>query len=580
MTILEELIKYANDCLNDLYVNEFENYISCQKHKWSCERFLNDLDRIGNNDFPFIWNEEQAQKIVKWFTYLRHSKGVLSGTPIILTSWQKFCICQIYGWVNKDTGYKRFTKSFMEVGRKNAKSQIESGIALYELACSSTKNNEVYEICCAGVKRKQSKVVFDECKLMLKGSPLATKFKVNRDTIIHPKSGSTMTPLSKEDGQKGEGGNIALMIIDEYKDHPTDEFYTMAVYGQNTKEPLLMIITTAGRNLNYPCFTQEYKYCSNILNPNLIEVVNDSYFVDILELDEGDKEDDFNVWYKANPIRMTYADGQKKIREAYQVAKDIPEKMPDFLTKCLNVWVQASEHGYMDMAKWNKCKVDKILFNLRGLDVFVGVDISAKIDLTSVTFVIPIMDGEIKKYIIFSHSFIPNREKLMERKFKDKVAYDTWENQKFLTVTNTPTVNQKAVIDYIINTCKENEWNIYNICPDPHNSTLFSQELSDMGLDVVEVYQSQQALNESTCGFREEVYEGRVMYTYNPLLNFAMGNAIVTPPVRGNIKIDKDHTIQRIDPVDALLCGYQLARYYQFEEKFNLINALDNLKAY
>ncbi|WP_297422111.1 terminase TerL endonuclease subunit [Clostridium sp.] len=575
MTILEELIEYTNNCLNDLYINEFEAYISCQKHKWACQRFLNDINKIDNEDYLYYWDEEEAQKIVNWFTYLRHSKGELAGMPIELTIWQKFFMCQIYGWRRKDNYRRRFKKSFIECARKQAKSQMESGIALYELACGSTRNNEIYEICCAGIKRKQSKVVFEEAKLMLKGSPLATKFKCTRDYILHIKTGSTMIPLSKEDGQKNDGGNMALFILDEYHQHPTDDFYTMASYGQNTKESLLMIITTAGVDLNSPCYTQEYKYCSQLLDPNN-DVENDTYYVDILELEEKDNIEDERNWWKANPLRMSYKEGQEKIREEFEIAKQIPEKMPSFMTKCLDIWVQAKENSYMDMAKWKACEVKKIPFDLRGADVFVGVDISAKIDLTSVTFVIPVMDKDIKKYVIYSHSFIPNREKLVERTLKDKVPYDAWERLEYLSVTDTPTVNQQAVMDYIIKECKKNEWNIYNICPDPHNSTLFSQELSDMGYDVVEVYQSAQALNESTCGFREDVYEGRVMYEYNPLLNFAMANAVTTPPTKGNIKIDKDHAIQRIDPVDALLCGYQLARFYNFEGKYDAIAALEN----
>ena len=102
--------------------------------------------------------------------------------------------------------------------------------------------------------------------------------------------------------------------------------------------------------------------------------------------------------------------------------------MTAFLTKMLNIWVQAKENGYMDMAKWKACQVDKIPIDTHGMSVYVGFDMSAKIDLTSVTFVIPFLSGEfdktgkeIVKYILYSHSFIPNREKLAERKAKDKV---------------------------------------------------------------------------------------------------------------------------------------------------------------
>ncbi|WP_084764566.1 terminase large subunit domain-containing protein [Clostridium massiliamazoniense] len=217
MTILDELIQYANNCLEDKFVSEYEDYISCQKHKWACKRFLNDLERIENDDnFNYYWNEEEAQKIVNWFSYLRHSKGTLANKPIILNVWQKFCLCQIYGWRHKQTDYKRFNQSFIEVARKNAKSQMESGVVLYEIATQSTKNNELYEAYCAGTKREQSKIIFDECILMLKGSPLKSKFKITRDRITHIKTGSYLKALCKEDGKKGDGTNPAILVLDRY----------------------------------------------------------------------------------------------------------------------------------------------------------------------------------------------------------------------------------------------------------------------------------------------------------------------------------------------------------------------------
>ncbi|WP_315112928.1 terminase TerL endonuclease subunit [Clostridium intestinale] len=571
MSILEELIQYSNNCLQDLYVNKYEAYISCQKHKWACQRFLNDIDKQNTQEFPYYWDEDEAGKIVKWFSYLRHSKGELAGKSIHLTIWQKFFICQVYGWRRVDNNRRRFKKSFVECARKQAKSQMESGIALYELACGSTRNGEVYEVCCAGIKRKQSKVVFEEAKLMLKGSTLATKFKCTRDYILHIKTGSTMMPLSKEDGQKNDGGNMALMIIDEYHQHPTDDFYTMASYGQNTKESLLMIITTAGTDLNYPCYTQEYKYCSQLLNPS-IDVENDTYFVDILELDEGDDIENRLNWWKANTLRMTYKEGQEKLEEEFKIAIEIPEKLPSFMTKCLNIWVQAKENGYMDMAKWKACEIEKIPFDLRGKDVYVGFDLSAKIDLTSVAFIIPIMDGSTVKYVCFSHSFIPNREKLRERILKDKQPYDTWERKGFLTITNTPIIDQDLVMDYVFKVCKENEWNINKLCFDPSHAGKLMLDLS-VDYDVVDIYQSQRSLNECTVGYREQVYSGNVIYTYNPVLNFAMANAVIAQR-NGLIKIDKDASTKRIDPVDAMLGAFKLAYYHEFDT-YNPISALE-----
>lgn len=556
MTIKEELISYATKCIAD-------KIVSCEKHKWACDRFLKDIDR---KDWNYYWDETEAQKIVKWFGHLRHSKGALAGKAIVLIDWQKFFLCQLYGWREKNTGRKRFKSSFVEVARKQAKSQMQAGVILYEMSAQSVKNSEIYETYCAGTKREQSKIIFNECKNLLSGSPLAPKFKLKNTEIVHIKTGSFLKPLSKEDGKKGDGTNPAVLVLDEYHQHATTEFYDLGL-GANTKESLLMIITTAGVDLNYPCYQQEYRYCSDILNPNS-DIFNDSYFVDICEIDKGDDRDDRNNWKKANPLRMSYLEGVEQLETAYKIAKNIPEKMIAFRTKCLNEWVQAKELGYMDMEKWKKCEVKELPYNVFNRPVYVGFDMSAKIDLTSVAFIIPIIDLGVAKYIVFSHSFIPNRDKLMERKMKDKVPYDSWEERGFLTVTNTPIVDQEQVMNYVIETCKQNNWEIRHLCFDPANASKLMMDLENKGHEVTEVYQSHKSLNESTQGFREQVYSGNVYYQPNPLLNYAMGNTVIRQN-NGLIKIDKDASVKRIDPIDALLCGFKLAMYHEFEVDLN-----------
>ena len=558
MTIKQELIYYAKGCING-------KIISCTKHKQACQRFLDDLERAKQKDCPFIWNESEAQKIVKWFSYLKHSKGVLAGQPIILTTVQKFDLCQIYGWRKRSTKYRRFNKAYMQKARKNAKSQEQAGVVLYEMAYGSTKNHEVYECFCAGTKRDQSKIVFQEAALMLRGSPLALKFKCSKAEISHIKSSSVFKPLSKDDRKNGDGSNPAVLILDEYHQHTTSEFYDLAI-GSNTKEPLLMIITTAGIDLNVPCYTDEYTYCSDILNPDKPDIVNDEYFVDIFEAEPSiqltDETYDMLV-EMSNPIRASYPEGRKKIHDDYVVARAVPSKMTMFMTKCLNVWVQAKDNGYMDMSKWNKCKVKDLPIDITGMPVYVGFDMSAKIDLTSVSFIIPFKDGDTVKYILFSHSFIPNRERLRERMMTDKVPYDAWERNGFLTVTDSEVINQNEVIKYVKEFCGTFDLKIQKLCFDPYNSTKLMLELSDE-YDVAEVYQSHRSLNEVTKTFREEVYKGNVIFTNNPLLNYAMGNAVIKTN-NGLIKIDKDANKKRIDPVDATLCAFKLAMYHEFD---------------
>jgi len=571
MNHLEEIVDYAKDCIAHPETN-------CKKHRWACERLLRDVDKLLNcSEFPYYWDDDKADQIIQWFAMLRHSKGVLAGKPIDLTLWQRFRLCQLYGWRRKEDGRRRFRKSFTEVGRKNAKSQEGAGVALFEISVTATENGEVAETYTAGTKRDQSKIVFNEAGLMLRGSPLRTRFKVNKTEIVHLKTGSFIRPLSKEDGKTGDGTNPALLILDEFHQHPTTEFYDLGI-GSNTKEPLLMIITTAGRDLTYPCYVQEYKYCSDVLNPDT-DAENDEYLIDICELDPEDYanlEDvgDESKWIKANPIRMTYREGIEKIRGDYIVAKSMPEKMPGFLTKALNVWVQARENGYMDMAKWKACQTDLTLEDLKGMPAYIGFDMSAKIDLTSISVVVPIrtsefdaFEKEIIRYFVFSHSFIPSREKLMEHVMKDRAPFDAWEMQGFITITDTQIVDQNAVMDYVERLCSTYKLDVQCLCFDPANASKIMMDLSNEGYDVEEVYQSHKSLNESTQGFREQVYAGNILAPYNPVLNFAMSNAVVRQN-QGLIKIDKDATSKRIDPVDAVLCAFKLAMYHEFGDSF------------
>lgn len=576
--ILGELKQYAQNCIDDVQVSEYEDYISGEAHKGACRRFLDDCERAeSDKGCWFYWDEEEAEKIVEWFRLLRHTKGILAGKPIELTNWEKFLLCQLYGWRRKDNEMRRFRKSFFEVARKNAKSQLEAGVALYEISVTAVKNGEVAECYTAGTKSQQSKIVFEEAKLMLRGSPLLPKFRCMRDSIQHTASGSFIKPLSKQDGKNGDGTNPALLILDEYHQHKTTEFYDLAI-GSNTKEPLLMIITTAGMDLTLPCYTTEYNYCKKIVDP-YVDVENDEYLVDILELDPVDYVDITNIdnkriWKKANPIRMSYKEGVEKIEGDYKVAKEQPDHMTAFLTKSLNVWVQHKEGQYMDMAKWKACEVDKCPIDLQIAPAYWGFDMSSKLDLTSVGLVVPYLTNEIDckgerviKYYVFTHSFIPSWEKLHEHMIVEKMPYDSWERQGYLTVTETPIVDQSAVMKYVTDFSEEHGLDVQCLCFDPANASKLMLDLSNEGYDVEEVFQSHKSLNESTQGFREQVFCGNVCYEKNPLLNYAMSNAVVQQN-NGLIKIDKDATKNRIDPVDAVLCAFKLALYHQFGDNY------------
>lgn len=562
MTIKERLIKYSENILEG-------KIIACKKHKQACQRFLNDVAREGTEEFPYIWIEEEAQKIVEWFKLLRHSKGILAGQPIRIdeNDWQLFNNGNLYGWYHKDTGYRRFTKGYIQVARKNAKSQNMAGIGLYECSYYSTKNNEVSEVYSAGTKKDQSKLIFNEAKLMLKGSPLADRFSRLRTEIIHKKTGSFFRPLSKEDGQKGDGTNPQCFLIDEYHQHPTSEFYDLAVSGMKARrEPLLLIITTAGFDLNVPCYQQEYKYCSKILE-GIIK--NDSYYVMICELDEEDDISDERNWIKANPIVMSYPEGIQRMRESYEEAKEVPEKMRTFLTKNLNVWIQQKDNGYMNMDKWRACgqDIDKDTLKrmIKNLTCIVGVDLSAKIDLTSISFIFRLDNG---KFLVLSHSFMPE-DTLKEKMRSDKVPYDVWVDQGYISLTPGAVVDYNFIKQYIKDFEEEYECTVSEICVDPWNATQFMQDMEQEGYTVVEIRQGMMTLGGPTKDFRDQVYAGNVIHANNPVLTYAVSNAVVKMDHNENIMLDKAKSSERIDPIASVINAYVRAMVIDNNKDWN-----------
>lgn len=562
MTIKERLIQYSKDIVEG-------RIIACEKHKLACQRFLNDVAREGTEEFPYVWVEEEAQKIVDWFKFLRHSKGILAGQPIRIDEnpWQLFNNGNLYGWYHKDTGYRRFTKGYIQVARKNAKSQNMAGIGLYELAYFSAKNNEVSEVYSAGTKKEQSKIIFDEAKLMLNGSPLANRFKLHRTEIIHTKTGSFFRPLSKEDSQKGDGTNPQCFLIDEYHQHPTSEFYDLADSGMKARrEPLLLIITTAGVDLNSPCYQQEYRYCSQILEGT---IQNDSYYVMICELDKDDDISDERNWIKANPIVMSYPEGIKAMRESYEVAKEVPEKMRTFLTKNLNIWIQQKDDGYMDINKWRACgqEIDKDTLKsmIKGFECIAGVDLSAKIDLTSISFIFRLDNG---KFLVLSHSFMPE-DTLKEKMRSDKVPYDVWVDQGYISLTPGAVVDYNFIKQYIKDFEEEYECTVSEICVDPWNATQFMQDMEQEGYTVVEIRQGMMTLGGPTKDFRDQVYAGNVIHANNPVLTYAVSNAVVKMDHNENIMLDKAKSSERIDPIASVITAYVRAMVIDNNKDWN-----------
>lgn len=557
MTLTDELIQYSKDCIADT------RHV-CQKHRWACERFLNDLKKSGTKEFPYIFDEEKALRFFEWAALHKHTKGVLAGEPIEFTPIQRFIFGNVYGWVHQETGLRRFRKAYWQVARKNAKSQSLAIVGDYELMALGEPMSEVY---IGATKSMQAKIIYNEVVAMLKRCPLLKgKWRESYGVIRHPKSDSILRALSKDDGKTGDGLNPQCGLIDEYHAHPTDEILEVINTGMVARrQPLLFIITTAGTNFGGPCYRVEYPLVEKILDPSLDFDVAD-YFCMVNELDrdqEGNLIDDVKdeeCWGKANPIAATYPEGLANIRSKLASALESPEKMESFLTKNMNLWVNQSAMSYMDMAKWKeRGAITEIPVDLYGKSAYVGIDLSKRIDLTAAGIIIPIdVDGTVK-YVTRAHGFIPEDTVAVHEK-TDKVPYRTWAKAGYLTITPGDVVDYRFIESWIHETTDDLGVNVKELCYDPYNATHFAQDFDAQGITTVEVRQGMRTLSEPTKAFREEAYRGNILHEPNPLLDWAISNAVTKRDHNENIILDKEKSTNRIDPIAAVINAFSRAR--------------------
>ena len=548
------LIDYSNDVING-------EVVACQKHKWSCKRFLRDIEREGTDAFPFVFDEDKAMRFFEWMNLFKHTKGVLKGQHIVPHEIQYFVFGNIYGWVHRDTGYRRFRKAYWQVGRKNAKSQSLACVGTYEEAALGEGMSEVY---IGATKKEQSDIVYKEAVAMINNCPdLKDKFRVAYGRITHVKTGSIMRALSKEDRKSGDGLNPQCGIIDEYHAHETDEIYNILDSGMIARpQPLFMTITTPGENLNSPCYRVEYEFVGRLLNPDDSTELN-SYFAMVNEMDrdeDGELLDDINdenSWLKPNPIAASYPEGRANIRSRLAEAREKPEMMGDVLTKNMGIWINAGQKKYMRMDRWTSCTINENeMPDLSGAECFVGVDMSMKIDLSSVGFDFPLGDG---RFFVYQHSFIP--EETMVRKIKtDRIPYDLWARQGWLTVIPGAVVDQDFIEEYIERVKTEKGWIVKELDYDPHVATQFAQHMDKKGYPTVEIRQGVQTLSEPIKDFRELVYQKKILHLNDPLLFWAMSNAVTKMDQKENMLLDKEKSTNRIDPVAALINAHSRAR--------------------
>lgn len=558
--MLDRITRYAKDVLEG-------RECAGRYVRLACGRHLKDLESSKLVPYRFKFDLEKANEAIDLFETLTYTDGdELKGKQVELWDFQCFIVGSLFGWVDKNTGYRKYNKSYVQLARKNTKSLLNSGIALKLCSFDGYENAQVY---CTATKMKQARIVWKQCKKFIEiDSELNELFKIkDHDSIIQCKfNGGEISALGRDtgtiDGFDPHGG-----IIDEYHAHDTNQMVKLLEDGAvNQRQALISIITTAGFDLNGPCY-EEYEYCIKILE-GLAEADSDHYFVYIAQMDEEDDIWDPNNWVKANPLVAKLEHGMANLIKLAGEARDKGgSTLTNFLTKSLNIWVTFSDRQYLNIDHWKKCASKKTLKDFIGKRCYIGIDLSSGGDLTSIAIEIPYTENGEKKYFIYSHSFIP-KMRVLEHEKTDKAPYRIWIKNKLITVTET-NAGIKTDYKYIISCLKDiigkYDLKVIAIGYDPHNADAFLSDLDEIG-DTVEIKQSCKSLNDATVDFKLEVEAGNIEYNERAaLLTWSAKNAKTVHNSFKEIKIDKDLSTKRIDPIDAVICSHKLA-FIQEEE--------------
>ena len=526
--------KIVNKYIDDVVK---ERILTCVYVKQMVNRHLQDLKR---DDIYFC--EDSANRFLKFSALCKYTKGELAkkGVTIEFTPQQVFRYWVLFGWKNLD-GSRRFRKVYFELARKNGKSEEAAVVCCYGLIADKEFGAEIYT---AGTKREQAKIVFDAAREMLRklkqDSPkineLVSVSKYNCNVI---NTNSKLEPLAS-DSDKQDGLNPHFAAIDEYHAHKSSDLLEVIETGQGSrKQPLLLIITTAGFNRVSACY-QLRKVATEILSG---KKKDDSFMACIFTLDEGDDYNDPKNWIKSNPNlgitpRLEYLEQQH-----LKVKNEGKSKEVQFLTKNLNVWTDSSV-AWIKSSDWELCGVDEFP-GLKGRECYGGLDLASVSDNNSFVLVFPI-DG---KLYVKSFFWIPDET----AKRKNEIAdYLRWVDGGFVRTTYGQVIDQKVISRDILEIVKD--YNLKSFAFDPYiayNGVI--QDLTDAGLNGFEHRQGFLSMSTPSKEFEKRVKQQEIVHDFNPCLSWQIGNVELEFDASDNIKPSKKKSAEKIDGVVAMI---------------------------
>lgn len=516
--------------------------LACGLEKLAVQRFYSDLDDKSG----YVFDQAKAIRAINFIELLPHVKGKWAAKRerIKLEPWEKFCIANLFGLVNAVTGLRKFRLAYIKVPRKNAKSTLAAAIGLYMLVADGEFAPEVY---CGATNEKQAWEVFRPAKWMAEATPgLRTKFKmqINARSIAAAKN-ARFEPLI---GKPGDGASPSCSIHDEYHEQPDSlQFDTMATGMGAREQPLQLVITTAGTNIESPCLELE-RQMERVLRG---ELDSPESFTVIYGVDKDDDWTTEESLIKANPnygisVRADFLRAEQKF------AMQNPAKQNAFKTKHLNIWCWARE-AYFNAQKWHELADPSLTIkDFQQDECFIGLDLAKIHDLSSIVTVFRRYQDGARHYYVFSKHYLPEDtiQNDNEPELKDK--YTRWYIDGHLLSGGESEMNLSVIAHEVI-ALQHAGFDIKEIPHDPHLGFLVAKELAENGLVPVELRQHGTYLGPGMREIEAAIAAGRIHHDGNPVMSWCIGNVQAKEFIGGGLMPAKENKASKIDGASALI---------------------------
>ena len=495
------------------------------------------------------YDEELADYAVMFIESLCHTKGTWAGKKFKLLDWQKQIIRDLFGIV-KPNGYRQFNTAYIEIPKKNGKSELAAAVALL-LCCGDGEQRAEIDGCAAD--RGQATIVFDVAADMVRMCPALNKrckILTSQKRILFTPTNSFYQVLSAEAYSK-HGFNIHGVVFDELHTQPNRKLFDVMTKGSGDArmQPLYFLITTAGTDTNSICYETHQK-AQDILEGRKIDP---TFYPVIYGAGEDEDWTDPKVWLKSNPS-LGETIGMDKVQAACDSARQNPGEENSFRQLRLNQWVKQAVR-WMPMEKWDACAVPVNEEMLEGRVCYGGLDLSSTTDLTSFCLVFPPEDDD-EPYYVLPYFWVPE-DTLDLRVKRDHVPYDVWNRQGYLETTEGNVVHY-GYIEKFIERLGE-RFNIRDIAFDRWGATQMSQDLENMGFTVVPMGQGFASMSPPTKELMKLTLEKKIAHGGHPVLRWNMDNIFIRTDPAGNIKADKAKSTEKIDGAIAMIMALDRA---------------------